>query len=111
LVTIVDEFSGCDESEKLIRLIAEGRAVRMYFVLATQHPTADVLPTSIKSNLNTAIALRTPAPSSSRMVIGCADATRLLGRGDCLVRFGGKLTRAQAGWVRPADLGALSRPQ
>jgi hypothetical protein len=111
LVTIVDEFSGYDDkSEKLVHLIAEGRAARMYFVLATQHPTADVVPTSIKSNLQTAVVFRTREPSTSRLITGCGDATRLLGRGDCLVRSGGCLTRVQAGWVQETDLRLIDRP-
>jgi len=111
ILTIVDEFSGYD-SGKLVRLIAEARALNMLFVLATQHPTAEVISTSIKANLVTGIGFRTRDQSSSRLIIGVSDGTALRARGDCLVQAG-TLTRVQAGWVTsprertPSDVGAL----
>jgi S-DNA-T family DNA segregation ATPase FtsK/SpoIIIE len=97
IITIVDEFSGYD-SDRLVRLIAEARAFNMFFVLATQHPTAEVVSTSIKANLMTGIAFRTRSGDGSRLVVGTSDATKLKTRGDCLVQAS-SLTRIQAGWV------------
>jgi S-DNA-T family DNA segregation ATPase FtsK/SpoIIIE len=106
LVTVVDEFSGYN-TDKLVRLIAEARALDMYFVLATQHPTANVISTSIKANLVTGIAFRVKASTGSHLVIGTGDAVKLTGKGDCLVQAPSGLQRVQAGWVRDADFEAL----
>ena len=103
LITIVDEFSGYD-SAKLIRLIAEARALKMYFVLSTQYPVAEVISTSIKANLVTNIAFRTRNKIGSQLIIGYPDATSLLGQGDCFVNSPKGLERIQAGWVTgPSD--------
>ena len=107
ILTIVDEFSQCDSS-RLVRLIAESRALNMFFILATQHPTADVISTSIKANLVTGIALKTQLPSGSQLIIGTSDAVSLLGKGDCLVSSPTGLVRTQAGWVTGPKGGPLT---
>lgn len=109
LITIVDEFR--DHSiDKLIRIIAEGRALKMYFILATQHPTAEVISSSIKANLLTSVAVKTNNTSSSNLIVSCADAAELLSRGDAIVNGPDGLTRIQGAWVRTgkgADMKAL----
>jgi S-DNA-T family DNA segregation ATPase FtsK/SpoIIIE len=111
LLTIVDEFSGYN-SEKLVRLVAEARALNMYFVLATQHPTVDVVSGAIKANMLTGVSFKTRDHIGSRLIIGEPGALSLKQNGDCLVQSG-TLTRIQAGWVtgpgdrKPSDLGAL----
>jgi DNA segregation ATPase FtsK/SpoIIIE-like protein len=105
LVTVLDEFSA--PSELLTRLIAEARAFDMFFVLATQHPRADVVPTPIKANLTTGIAFRVRDASASRLIVGVSDASALLPHGDCLVQTPDGLERVQAAWVREEDLAAL----
>ena len=107
LVTIVDEFSEF-ENRKLVRLIAEARALGMHFVLATQYPRADIISTTIKANLVTRIALRTEGHVGSDLIIGCSQAETLKERGDCLVRTPNALVRVQGGWVRPEDIAALA---
>ena len=112
IVTIIDEFSDFS-SDKLVRLIAEARAVDMYFVLATQHPTADVISSSIKANLLTGVAFNTQNTTASRLIVGASDAVSLRPNGDCLVRWAGGFERIQAGWVTTprdcadSDLAAL----
>ncbi len=107
LVTIIDEFSGYD-SPLLIRLIAEARALDMYFVLATQHPTAETISTAIKANLITSVAVRTRNASASHLILNCADAAGLQAKGDCLVSSPMGLERIQAGWVSGSDGAANS---
>jgi S-DNA-T family DNA segregation ATPase FtsK/SpoIIIE len=110
LVTIIDEFRGFD-CPKLIQIIAQARALRMYFVLATQHPTANVISTAIKANLTTGIALRVRDSTASRLIIGDQGAESLLPYGDCLVQGPDGLVRIQAGWVRDAPDTDLPRLQ
>ena len=107
LITIIDEFSGC-ASPKLIRLISEARALNMFFVLATQHPTAEVISTAIKANMVTGIAFRTQSHVGSRLIIGSSDATSLKTNGDCLVQTPSSLARVQAAWVTTPQDGEAS---
>jgi len=86
--------------------------LKMVFVLATQHPTADVISTAIKANLVTSIAFKTRDQSSSRLIVG-VPMRRRSRAGDCLVQAG-TLTRVQGGWVtgprerQPSDIGAIA---
>jgi hypothetical protein len=99
ILTIVDEFAEYD-SRRLIRLIAEARALDMFFILATQHPTKENISTSIKANLITRIAFRTKEQSGSQLLIGTSDAMALQGKGDCLLLSEHvPMSRVQAGWV------------
>jgi len=107
LVTIMDEFRGLND-KKLTEIVAEARALDMFFVLATQHPTAEVVSTAIKTNLVTRIALKVRDQSASHVIIQRPDATSLLPKGDCLVHAPSGFTRAQAGWCTKSDLKALS---
>lgn len=113
LLTIIDEFAGYDH-KKLVRLIAQARALDMYFILAAQYPRGDVISTAIKTNLITSIAFKTKETAGSRLIIGTSDAVSLQGQGDCLVLTeSGQFTRVQAGWVSspkdrdPADISSL----
>jgi len=115
LLTIIDEFAGSD-SRALVRLIAEARALKMFFILATQHPTRENISTSIKANLMTGIAFRTKEQSGSQLIVGNSDAVALQGRGDALVfSEASGLSRVQVGWVTSprdgenSDLLALSQ--
>ena len=101
-MTFVDEFAGYD-STKLIRLIAEARGLGMHFVLATQHPTAEVISTAIKANLVTRVSFKTTGAAASHLVLGVGDAAALLPRGDCLVGTPSGMHRVQAGWVTGPD--------
>ncbi len=107
LVTIMDEFRGLSD-KKLTELIAEARALDMFFILATQHPIAEVVSTAIKANLVTRIALKVRDQTASHLIIQRPDAMWLLPKGDCLVHAPSGFTRAQAGWCTKSDLKALS---
>jgi len=106
LVTILDEFHGLSD-QRLIEVISEARALDMFFVLATQHPTAQVVSTQIKANLVTRIALKVSSINSSQLIIGRSDATRLLAKGDCLVLGPSGLARVQSGFCSRQDLATL----
>ena len=111
LITIIDEFRGYN-TDTLISLVAEARALDMYFILATQHPTADVISTAIKANLVTNVAFRARSAQASQLIIGYSDGVHLLGRGDCYIHSeSAGLQRIQSGWVRngrEGDLEALT---
>jgi DNA segregation ATPase FtsK/SpoIIIE, S-DNA-T family len=103
-VVIVDEFQDLLYSKEtrvaftaaIQRLGAKARAAGIHLVLATQRPTKDNVPTSIKANLPGKIALRTSSAVESRVVIDRGGAEKLLGSGDLLADLGRGIARAQA---------------
>jgi hypothetical protein len=104
LVVVADELSGFD-TNPLVNIIAEARALNMSLLLATQHPLATVVSTAVKANCVTSIAFRTRSAGGSNLIIGCPDAVSLKDRGDCLVNTPSGLERIQAGWVtKPEEM-------
>ncbi|MDW8293601.1 MAG: FtsK/SpoIIIE domain-containing protein, partial [Anaerolineae bacterium] len=115
LFVVVDEmaslFAAQPTARSLLTRIAQmGRAAGMRVIVATQHPLAKVVDSSLKANLNLRIALRTASVDASRVIIDDSGAERLAGAGDMLVRVGGSLVRAQGVWANQDDIrGALRR--
>ena len=94
---LIDEFqampSGCLYYVK--DLLARGRAFSIHLVLATQHPTVKVVSSALKANCPTRLALRTATSSDSRVILDQSGAEKLMGRGDALLSYGGKIQRLQ----------------
>lgn len=84
---IIDEYADLMTTQKrdimpiIQRLAQIGRAARVHIILATQTPIAKILPTEIKCNFDSRLALRTRSAQDSRNITG---------RGGCenLPRFG-----------------------
>jgi len=114
LITVIDEFADVvggagGLSEDLFELVRLGRKFRMYFVISTQHPRADVIDTTVKANLGTRVALRVPHHAQSQLVISESGAEKLLGRGDLLVRTMDRpTTRLQGAYVSDQELKTVS---
>jgi S-DNA-T family DNA segregation ATPase FtsK/SpoIIIE len=65
-----------DARNELLRdLISRGRAAGIIVVLATQRPSADVVPTMIRDIVGYRWALRCTTPASSDMVLGAGSAS------------------------------------
>jgi S-DNA-T family DNA segregation ATPase FtsK/SpoIIIE len=103
-VVVVDEFQDllADKATKadfvhvVTRLGAKARAAGIHLILATQRPTKDNVPTTIKANLPGKIALQVTSTMESRVVLDQAGAEALLGRGDLLAALGSSPVRAQS---------------
>jgi S-DNA-T family DNA segregation ATPase FtsK/SpoIIIE len=103
-VVLVDEFQDLlvakDTKETFVavirRLGAKARAAGIHLILATQRPTKDNVPTSIKANLPGRIALKAASQVESRVIIDRGGAESLLGYGDLLADLGRGLIRTQA---------------
>ncbi len=80
----------------LKRLGAKARAAGIHLLIATQSPRKEVVTGLIKANLPCAVALQVANGTESRIVIDTGGAEYLLGRGDLLVKLGGKLMRLQS---------------
>lgn len=110
LVVIVDEFA--DLADQLssrqekndfytpIRKIAQaGRSRGIHLVLCTQRPSADLVPTNIKAQLNGRLALRVNDAIASRMIIDDNGAERLQKHGDMLYKTESGTERVQGYFI------------
>jgi DNA segregation ATPase FtsK/SpoIIIE, S-DNA-T family len=103
-VVIIDEFQDLVTQrpirdaflDTVQRLGAKARASGIHLILATQRPTRDAVPTSIKANLPGKIALKVTSAGESRIILDARGAEDLLGKGDLLADLGHAPVRAQA---------------
>ncbi len=105
VVILVDEFAdladqlGSDRKAKQafytnIRRVAQlGRSRGMHLVLCTQRPSAELVPSDIRSLLNSRVAFRVNKREDSRMIIDDFGAEQLQLHGDMLFRDDKSLTR------------------
>lgn len=90
---VIDEFADLimqDENDELHDLVCKiaqkGRAAGIHFVLATQRPSVEILPGTIKANFPTRIACRVASRVDSNVIIDSPQAQALLGKGDALLK-------------------------
>lgn len=80
---IIDEFADLMTTQRrdimpLVQRLAQiGRAARVHIILATQTPIAKILPTEIKCNFDSRVALRTRSAQDSRNITGRAGCENL----------------------------------
>lgn len=79
----------------LHRILATGRSMGMNCIIATQHPSALVLGSEMRANCPSRLVFQVSSQSDSRVALGDAGAERLLGSGDGLLRYQGRVTRIQ----------------
>lgn len=72
--TLQDEFT-----TRLRDVISRGRALGIISLLATQRPSADVVPTAVRDIVGVRLALRCTTPTSSDMILGAGWASRGFG--------------------------------
>jgi DNA segregation ATPase FtsK/SpoIIIE, S-DNA-T family len=98
LVVIFDEFATIvqdferDTINAVIDIARRGRSWGVHLVLATQQPTRDVVVPQVRGNVNARIALRTPSPDESLIIIDRPDAAHIPQNfpGRALMTLGGK---------------------
>jgi S-DNA-T family DNA segregation ATPase FtsK/SpoIIIE len=110
-VVVVDELADLvmvDKSirDHLVRLAQKSRAAGIHLVLATQRPSADVISGILKANVPARMALAVASNVDSRVILDCAGAEDLLGRGDMLCRWPWTLepVRVQGAMVTDAEI-------
>ena len=80
---IIDEFADLMTTSKkavqpLIQRLAQlGRAAKIHIILCTQCPLREIIPTAIKCNFDSRIALRTATAQDSRNILGIPGAETL----------------------------------
>jgi DNA segregation ATPase FtsK/SpoIIIE-like protein len=115
IVALIDEYallvSMMDKKERdafeqdLMILAAAARSVGIHLVLATQRPSADIVTSTLKANLDARIAFRVASNTNSRVVLDQTGAENLLGRGDMLFRRpSGEFIRVQAPFMDAAEM-------
>jgi len=112
MVIFIDELAdlmmnGPAETEfALIRLAQEARAVGIHLIVATQHPSVEVVTGLIKANFPTRIAFMVASSIDSRIILDENGAETLLGKGDMLFLQPemGNLIRAQGALVTDQEI-------
>ena len=112
IVIIIDELAELmltgkkDVEQSIVRLSQLARAAGIHLIMSTQRPSADVVTGLIKSNCPSRVALRVASASDSRIVLDCAGAEQLLGKGDMFFTNTGPmgLRRMQGAYVSDAEI-------
>jgi len=103
-LVILDEFADLtsDRDAKksieasLQRLTQKARAAGIHVIVATQKPSADVISTTVRSNLGAQLALRVKTATDSRIIMDATGAEALAGNGDAILKGAGNtMTRLQ----------------
>lgn len=110
LVVIVDEYADLidglgDESDAFetnVRRIAQkARSVGIHLVISTQRPSAKIIDTDLRANLDMRVAFRLPSASDSQVILDESGAEGLGGNGDMLFKETDSMTRLQGTFVDP----------
>jgi DNA segregation ATPase FtsK/SpoIIIE, S-DNA-T family len=113
-VVVLDEFADLtsdrdarkDIESALQRLAQKARAAGIHVIVATQKPSAEVISTTVRSNLGAQLALRVKTATDSRIVMDAPGAEALAGNGDALLKAaGGSTVRLQCARVAPRVTG------
>jgi S-DNA-T family DNA segregation ATPase FtsK/SpoIIIE len=90
-------------------LAAMGRAAGVHLLYGTQYPLATVIPSALKANTPTRVALLVPSRVNSQVILDQDGAEALLGAGDMLVCVGGaaEVRRVQSAFVSEDEVRAV----
>lgn len=121
-VVVVDEFADLadqlagkkkqrDDFYTVIRRIAQlGRNRGVHLILCTQRPSVDLVPSNIRTLMNTRVALRMNDAIASRMILDDMGAEQLQKHGDLLFKEDDRIIRAQGYFITTEELkGFLSK--
>ena len=101
---VMDRQYGRNIENYICRLAQKARAVGIHLIISTQRPSSTVITGNIKANFPTRIAFRTTTGFESRIIIDCAGAEKLTGRGDMLYFSGAEINRVQCAYVSTQEI-------
>jgi hypothetical protein len=84
---------------QLQRLAQKARSSGIHLIIATQKPSAEVISTTVRSNLGAQLALRVKTASDSRVIMDEGGAETLAGKGDAFLKTIKGLIRLQCAKV------------
>ena len=95
----------------LVRLAQLGKSAGIHLIVATNHPTPNVLSELMISNFSSRIAFKVTSPKESRLILNFPDAEYLAGFGDMLYLMPPNLNdapvRAQSYFISDEDIDIL----
>ena len=109
-VVIIDEYADLidglgddsDDFETNVRRIAQkARSVGIHLIISTQRPSANIIDTDLRANLDMRVAFRLPSASDSQVILDESGAEGLGGNGDMLFKQTDSMTRLQGTLVEP----------
>ena len=113
IVVVIDEFADLiltfkDKIEKnIVRLSQLSRAVGIHMIIATQHPTVDVITGLIKANFPARVAYKVASHTDSLTILGSTGAEKLFGNGDALINMSSTIERVQMPYISTEEIRAL----
>jgi S-DNA-T family DNA segregation ATPase FtsK/SpoIIIE len=93
-----------------LKTIAQiSRAAGIHLILATQRPSVDILPGSVKTNFPARVSFKLPTRTDSQVILDENGAENLLGAGDYLYKIAGSDTvkRAHSAYVSITDIATI----
>jgi S-DNA-T family DNA segregation ATPase FtsK/SpoIIIE len=115
IVIIIDELSdlmmvaGKEVELRIARIAQMARAAGMHLIVATQRPSVDVITGIIKVNFPSRIAFKVSSKIDSRIILDCAGADKLLGKGDMLyVDVAGQIMRVHGAFISDKEREAVA---
>ncbi len=85
--------------QQIIRLGQKARASGIHLILATQHPSREIIKGVLDSNIPARVGLKMQKAIESKMLLNYPGAETLLGRGDLLFRDVGEPIRLQGAYL------------
>jgi DNA segregation ATPase FtsK/SpoIIIE, S-DNA-T family len=88
---------------RICRLGSKARAAGIHLILATQHPSREIIKGALDSNMPCRVAMKMTKSIESNMLLGEPGAENLLGLGDLLFKNIGSPRRLQTPYVPPEE--------
>lgn len=85
------------------RLGAKARAAGIHLIIATQHPSREIIKGALQTNIPARVGLKTAKAIESRMLLNVNGAEKLLGKGDLLFKDIGDPVRLQSPYLSEED--------
>ena len=96
-------------TEKLVKIMQLGRALKIKVIALTQQPRREVTPARLQVNFTCNVALHCRSSIESRQAIGEAGAELLPAYGKCIIAFSGRVLKANVRMISDNEITAAVR--